>query len=113
MPGSKIDGATFRLDDGKPVIGMALRLNRIDNFWFVLRHEIEHVLREGGKAEAGVLVDSDLGNATEGVPQCEIRVNEAGADFCVPPGQTEDFIARVQPYFSEKKVMLSLSSNTG
>lgn len=31
-PGSKIDGATFWLDDGKPVIGMTIRFDRIDNF---------------------------------------------------------------------------------
>ena len=106
MPGSKIDGATFWLDDGKPVIGMTLRFDRIDNFWFVLRHEIEHVLREDGKADADVLIDSDLGSETDGIAECEARANEAGADFCVPRGQLDDFVARVQPYFSEKKVLL-------
>jgi len=106
MPGSKIDGATFWLDDGRPVIGMTLRFDRIDNFWFVLRHEIEHVLQEDGKADAGVLIDADLGSEADGVPECETRANEAGADFCIPKRQFEDFIARIQPYFSEKKVLL-------
>ncbi len=50
LPSAKIDGACFWLDDSSPVIGMSLRYDRIDNFWFVLRHEIEHVLREDGKS---------------------------------------------------------------
>ena len=34
------------------------------------------------------------------------QANAAGADFCVPTDQLENFIARVQPYFSEQKVLL-------
>jgi len=33
------------LDDKSPVIALSMRFDRIDNFWFVLRHELEHVLR--------------------------------------------------------------------
>lgn len=105
MPGSKIDGACFWLDGDKPVIGMTLRFDRIDNFWFVLRHEIEHVLQEDGKAGDAIL-DIDLGDEEGELPECEVRANAAGADFCVPTDQLDNFVARVQPYFSEKKVLL-------
>lgn len=105
MPGSKIDGACFWLDNNKPVIGMTLRFDRIDNFWFVLRHEIEHVLREDSKADNHVIVDIDIGDSKEGLPECEVRANAAGAEFCVPQAELENFIARVQPYFSETKVL--------
>ena len=44
LPGSKIDGVCLWLD-GRPAIGLSNRLNRLDNLCFVLRHEIEHVLR--------------------------------------------------------------------
>lgn len=106
MPGSKIDGACFWLSDTKPVIGMTLRFDRIDNFWFVLRHEIEHILREDGKIDDKPVVDTDLGDEADGLPECEIHANKAGADFCVPVEQLDNFIARVQPYFSEQKVLL-------
>ncbi|MEO8714409.1 MAG: HigA family addiction module antitoxin, partial [Acetobacteraceae bacterium] len=43
MPSSRIDGACFWLDDRSPVVAMTILHDRIDNFWFVLRHEIEHV----------------------------------------------------------------------
>lgn len=106
IAGLKMDGVCFWLSDNKPVIGMALRFDRIDNFWFVLRHEIEHVLREDGKAEDTPIIDTEIGDDAAGLPECEIRANEAGADFCVPKDQLDNFIARVQPYFSEQKVVL-------
>ena len=45
LPSSKIDGVCLWLDQHSPVIGMSLRFDRIDNFWFVLGHEIEHALK--------------------------------------------------------------------
>lgn len=44
LPQTHLDGAAMLLDDGVPVIGMTLRYNRLDNFWFVLLHECAHVL---------------------------------------------------------------------
>lgn len=105
MPGSKIDGACFWLANDKPVIGMTLRFDRIDNFWFVLRHEIEHVLQGDGKGENAPIIDSDVGNDDVQLPDCEMRANVAAADFCVDSNQIENFIARVQPYFLEQKVL--------
>lgn len=105
IAGSKMDGACFWLDSDKPVIGMALRFDRIDNFWFVLRHEIEHVLREDGKADNQAVIDIDVGDVKAVLPKCERLANEAGANFCVPSDELENFIARVQPYFSEDKVL--------
>ena len=37
-----LDGAAM-LDDGKPVVALTLRHDRIDNFWFALLHELVHV----------------------------------------------------------------------
>ena len=41
-----------------PAIAMSLRFDRINNFWFVLRHEIEHVLNKDG--QAGFMLDIEL-----------------------------------------------------
>lgn len=105
LAGSKMDGACFWLDNTKPVIGMTLRFDRIDNFWFVLRHEIEHVLREDGKAENRAIIDTDIGDSKDALPAYERRANAAGADFCVPTAELDDFITQVQPYFSEERVL--------
>ncbi|MGG1945520.1 HigA family addiction module antitoxin [Trinickia sp. NRRL B-1857] len=104
ISGSKMDGACFWLDDKKPVVGMTLRFDRIDNFWFVLRHELEHVLREDAK-DSGGIVDNDVGAADDELPEYEVLANKAGADFCVSTAQLDNFVARVQPYFSEQKIL--------
>ena len=38
-----LDGATLRFDDRRPVVGMTLRYDRLDNFWYTLMHELAHV----------------------------------------------------------------------
>ena len=43
LPGSYLDGASMLSSDGIPVIGLTLRHDRLDNFWFVLMHELGHV----------------------------------------------------------------------
>ena len=37
-----LDGATF-MNDNTPIIGLTLRYDRIDSFWFTLFHELAHV----------------------------------------------------------------------
>lgn len=106
---SKIDGVTFWLRNGNghfPVIGMSLRLDRLDNFWFVLRHEIEHVLQGHGREEA--IVDADIEDTAaqpQDVSEEEKVASLAGADFCVPDREMADFILRCNPIFSEEKVV--------
>ncbi len=105
FPGSKIDGACFWLSSDQPVVVLSARLDRIDNFWFVLRHEIEHVLQGDGK-NGDFVIDEELGvNEGSDLPQFEQRANKAASSFCVNKGDLEDYIARVNPYcFSSKKV---------
>lgn len=104
MAGSKIDGVTFWLDDKTPVVGLSLRLDRIDNFWFVLFHEITHVLNKHGRAEA--VIDIDTGDPEQqSVSEEEQIANDEAAELCVPQGQMADFIMRNRPLFSEAKVV--------
>ena len=63
------------------------------------------MLREDGKAEREPVIDSDVGSEQDGLPECERIANAAGAEFCVPSAELENFINRVQPYFSEEKVL--------
>jgi HTH-type transcriptional regulator / antitoxin HigA len=38
-----LDGAALLVDRERPVIGLTLRHDRIDNFWFALMHELAHL----------------------------------------------------------------------
>jgi HTH-type transcriptional regulator / antitoxin HigA len=104
FPGTKIDGVCFWLDDSSPVIALSTRFDRIDNFWFVLRHELEHVIRLHGKA--AMMLDTELEGERAGVgdtvPEDERVANSAAANFCVPQGQLDKFIARKSPFFAER-----------
>lgn len=106
IPRSKIDGACFWLANDQPVVALSLRLDRIDNFWFVLRHELEHVLRGHGR-ERGYVLDHDLeASAADQVNAEETAANDEAADFCVPRAEMTGFVARVGPFFPEDRVVL-------
>ncbi len=107
LPSANIDGVCFWLDDQSPVIGMSLRYDRIDNFWFVLRHELEHVLRLHGRTAVALDYELEGENAGigAGIPEEERVANEAAAAFCVPPDKMERFIARKAPIFAERDII--------
>lgn len=42
--GTYLDGAAM-LDNGRPIVALTLRHDRLDNFWFVLAHELAHVAK--------------------------------------------------------------------
>jgi len=107
LPSTKIDGVCFWLDDHSPVIGMTLRFDRIDNFWFVLRHEIEHVIRGHGKTAAFLDTDMEIDRAMRGatIPEEELLADAAAADFCVPQASLQKFIAKKAPYFAERDIL--------
>jgi HTH-type transcriptional regulator/antitoxin HigA len=105
LPGSKIDGACFWLDDSNPVIAMSLRHDRIDNFWFVLRHELEHVIRRDGLNKRGI-IDTDIAEtAAAALSTMEKRANEAAQEYCVSDYEMKRFIARIRPLYSEKAIV--------
>jgi HTH-type transcriptional regulator / antitoxin HigA len=107
LPNAKIDGVCFWLAGDAPVIAMTCRFDRIDNFWFVLRHELEHALQGHGRTQ--VVIDTDLmkekaGTGTELAAE-ERVANIAAAEFCVPKKTMDSFIARKSPYFAERDLL--------
>jgi HTH-type transcriptional regulator/antitoxin HigA len=107
LPAAKIDGVCFWLNDESPVIAMSLRFDRIDNFWFVLRHELEHVIQLHGRE--AMMLDVELEGERAGigvnVSEEERLANQAAADFCVPQKSLQNFIARKSPFFYERDII--------
>ncbi len=99
LPNAKIDGVCFWQND-TPVIGMSLQRDTIDNFWFVLRHELEHVLR--GHGREAEMVDVDVQAAT--TSEEELVANSAAVEFSVTP-KFESFFIRKRPFYYEKDVV--------
>jgi HTH-type transcriptional regulator/antitoxin HigA len=102
LPGAKIDGVCTWLDDA-PVIALSLRHDRVDNFWFVLRHELEHAICGHGKT--ATVVDVELDKPDLDASPDEQLANTAAAEFCVPQVSLRQFIARKSPYFAERDII--------
>lgn len=103
LKSSKIDGVCLWLDPDSPVIAMTLRYDRMDNFWHVLRHEIEHVLQGHGMESPHI--DSERDSAqmfSEEVDAEEVIANSAASEFCAPQARISSFIARKAPIFPER-----------
>jgi HTH-type transcriptional regulator/antitoxin HigA len=83
LPGTHLDGAAVMTKSGHPVMGLTLRHNRLDNFWFTLLHELAHVLLHLRKLDGPVYDDLDADN---GKVKCEIEADRMSADALIPPG---------------------------
>lgn len=99
LPGGRIDGVCFWLDGESPVIGMSLRYDRIDNFWFVLRHECAHVLHGHGKLAA--IIDNDIDQSDQETDEEEKIANADASAFCVAQDKMISFYQRKYPLFSD------------
>jgi len=107
FPGSKIDGVCFWLNNQTPVVALSLRLDRIDNFWFTLLHELRHVANRDGletpmvdvDLESEQYSDNDVNSAQENLANLEAR------DLLIPAEEIKNFIARVSPLYSRSRVI--------
>ncbi len=52
-----LDGAVIFPSNKNPVIGLTLRYDRIDNFWFCLLHELAHLSKHLGINGNGLIID--------------------------------------------------------
>jgi HTH-type transcriptional regulator/antitoxin HigA len=103
IPGSEIQGVCFWMSGNKsPVIGLTLKGDQIDKFWFDFWHEIEHILNGDGK-DGMILDDFDESKPVD--DEMEKIANRKAADHCVPQTAMRDFILRHNPMFSEKNML--------
>ncbi len=99
LPGSRIDGACFWVD-GAPTVALSLRFDRIDNFWFVLFHELHHV----AKGEPSLDTDMETVRDDDERPQREREANDFAGETLIPRRQIENFIARIRPLYSARRI---------
>jgi HTH-type transcriptional regulator / antitoxin HigA len=91
IPGMKVDGAAF-LVNGVPVIGLTLRRDSIDSFWFTLFHEVAHVLLHFRTGLAtGFFDDMDFGDLDE----IEKEANEFASNILIPEEKWKRSPARI------------------
>jgi HTH-type transcriptional regulator / antitoxin HigA len=99
LPRTYLDGAALKLGDGTPVIGLTLRYDRLDNFWFCLLHELAHVGRhmdvDGDTAFIDDLTLRDVEGARE--DPTELQADEWAEDALIPRAIWETSAVRQEP----------------
>lgn len=103
ISGMKMTGACFWLDKSKPVVALTLTYDRVDNFWFTLFHELDHVLHEEGQ-DSPILDELPPENGDGREPEIEKRANAVASDTVVDQAEFEGFVARVNPLFTPEQV---------
>ena len=88
-----LDGAAIVFHDNRPIIGLTLRHDRIDNFWFCLLHELWH-LRYHLKSERGEFYDDLDAGADDGK---EKEADEGAAETLIPQTAWQRSPARLAP----------------
>jgi HTH-type transcriptional regulator / antitoxin HigA len=64
LPDTYIDGAAILAKSDRPVVALTIRHDRIDNFWFVLMHELIHVSRHLNADLTAFYDDLDVEDST-------------------------------------------------
>jgi HTH-type transcriptional regulator/antitoxin HigA len=109
FPKTYLDGATILINRDNPVIGLTLRYDRLDNFWFTLMHELAHI---------SLHFDQDINlfyDEIEGVTGVVLTEKEQAADrmaeeALLPESKWEVSPARLIPSFMAAK---SLAEEVG
>jgi HTH-type transcriptional regulator/antitoxin HigA len=82
LPKTYLDGASMLLPrDNRPVIGMSLRYDRIDNFWYCLMHELAHVSNHLKNNNEAFYDDLDVDKP--GDPR-ELEADELAGESLIP-----------------------------
>lgn len=91
IQGLKIDGAAF-LVEGTPIIGMTLRRDTIDNFWYTLLHEAAHIILHYRMGLAVGFYDDSDHSSLDGI---EKEADEFASNLLIPEDTWKRSPARI------------------
>lgn len=94
FPQTYLDGVTILINKDHPVIGLTIRQDRIDNFWFTLMHELAHIALHYNKVTN--LFYDDLDKPDISNTQEQEADNLAG-EALIPGRKWENSPARLVP----------------
>lgn len=101
---TKLDGAATWLDEGdemkSPVIALTLRHDRIDNFWFTLAHELQHIVLRH-RISIDVEEDDEI---NQDLIVIERQADAAAREWLIPHNRLQAFIERRNGRFTEEYI---------
>lgn len=98
LPRTYIDGIAHEVD-GQPVIGMSLRYDRIDSFWFTLMHELAHLVLGHECPPVDNMEDKEALSA-----EIEVEANEQARQWLIDQEAFHAFLKRYGTYTSKGSV---------
>ena len=104
LPKTYLDGACFYTPEGKPVIGMTLRHDRLDNFWFTLAHELGHLYLHLDGDNLAFFDDTEQAEVAPDQPQ-EAEANSFARDMLIPPNFWEQAGPRLKTTQDEDEII--------
>lgn len=91
-----LDGAAMLMKDGTPVVGMTIRYDRLDNFWFCLLHELAHIGRHMEQNGESLFVD-DLDLRSKDDDQREKEADQWAEEALIPSNAWDEHPAQDLP----------------
>lgn len=81
LKGTSVDGAALKDIDGRPIVALSLRLDRLDNFWFTLLHEVVHIWKHVNLDKTFV---DDIEHMADTKDKFEAEANRIARDTLIP-----------------------------
>jgi len=81
LPYTYLDGAAILVLTERPIVGLSVRYDRLDNFWFTLMHEMAHIALH---AEGGMVVFVDDLDLDEVRDQKEREADHLADEALIP-----------------------------
>ncbi len=86
LPGTYLDGAAIVVDGELPIVGMTIRHDRLDNFWFTIMHELAHIALHIESGYDSFIDDLDF---EEKLDPREEEADRLARDALIPPKEWE------------------------
>ncbi|MGQ0836635.1 MAG: ImmA/IrrE family metallo-endopeptidase [Gammaproteobacteria bacterium] len=84
LPKTHLDGAAMLSSRGTPVVGLTLREDRLDNFWFTLIHELVHAWKHLDAKGYRAIVDEKIERPDSENDGIEKEANGIAAEILIP-----------------------------
>lgn len=96
FPKTYIDGATIFTEED-PIIGLTLRHDRLDNFWFTLMHEVAHIVLHSDKDKIDIFYDELYETKDVNPDDRELSADRLAAESLIPFKVWENSAAHLVP----------------
>jgi HTH-type transcriptional regulator / antitoxin HigA len=109
LPHTYLDGACFLTPAGRPAVGLTLRHDRLDNFWFTLVHELSHVKLHLRSEDEAFFDDTEHGVCPEDDP-AEQAADAFTRNALIPDDVWDEEGPELREYPDERDVKALASS---